>query len=115
MSFKDFVVWVLIGLALFLVGAWAVNHYWIALGIVAALVASIGGVRVVRWYVYWLMAQMDFFFTEVPEGRFKVVTRFGSQKKVLLSKNGFKLAESDVAAEVEEVDKDGNKKTVQKT
>jgi hypothetical protein len=105
MSFKDFVAWIVISLALFLVGAWAVNHYWIALGIVAALAAVVGGllsVRVVRWYICWLMAQVNFIFTEVPEGRFKVVTRFGGHKKTLLNKEGYKLAEAD------ELDASGN-------
>ena len=118
MSFKDFVVWILIGLVLFLFGCWAINHYWISLSIIAALAAIVGGllsVRVVRWYIYWAMARADFFFTEVPEAHFKVVTRFGGHKKTLLNKKDYKLAEEDVLADVEEVDNDGNKKTVQKT
>jgi regulator of protease activity HflC (stomatin/prohibitin superfamily) len=102
MSFKDFVVWVLIGLALFLVGCKAINHYWISTGIAVALAVVIGGllsVRVVRWYICWAMARVNFIFTEVPEGRFKVVTRFGSHRKTILSKKGYKLSDDgDIVA-----------------
>jgi ssDNA-binding Zn-finger/Zn-ribbon topoisomerase 1 len=102
MSFKDFVAWIVISLALFIIVYWIVNYFWIILGIVAVLTAAIGSIRVVRQYVCWLMARVDFVFTEVPEGRFKVVTRFGGHKKTLLNKEGYKLAEAD------ELDASGN-------
>lgn len=99
MKFLDFVACILFSIAVFSGLGLVYNHPIAAAIIIGAVLVSavlaICSVRVIRWYICWLMAQFDFVYTEVPEGRFKIVTRFGGHRKTLLNKKGHNIAPAD--------------------
>ncbi|MFH1968335.1 MAG: SPFH domain-containing protein [bacterium] len=48
----------------------------------------------IHWYIAWFLARYDFVFTNVPEGYFKVVVRFGAIRRIIMSKENHRVDES---------------------
>jgi regulator of protease activity HflC (stomatin/prohibitin superfamily) len=109
MTFRKFVISVLIVLAVLGIGWAFYNHPIVsAISLITFIFALIAIICIsvwiglpVHWYIALWMAKYDFVFTKVSEGHFKVVERFGKYKKTLLTKEGYKIDENGRIVELQ--------------
>jgi regulator of protease activity HflC (stomatin/prohibitin superfamily) len=69
--------------------------FWVlVVSVVATLLFAVSFLVPFHWFVASFLAKRDIIFTNVPEGYFKEVIRFGGHRKTLLSKKGYIINEN---------------------
>jgi regulator of protease activity HflC (stomatin/prohibitin superfamily) len=77
--------------------------FWFAfLAVPAAIFFLLSLVMPIHWYIAYFLARLDLIFTTVPEGHFKIVTRFGSLRRVILAKNNHKIDDNGDIVELQQ-------------